>query len=80
MKLNFKRIIIPALAVVTALSMSVPAYADDREKISTIKLKVDCGEEPEAGDDVGSVDVTISSGANPLLLSSAPMLISSKIS
>ena len=62
MKLNFKRIIIPALAVVTALSMSVPAYADDREKISTIKLKVDCGEEPEAGDDIGSVDVTISSG------------------
>ena len=72
MKLNFKHIMIPALAVVTALSMSVPAYADDREKISTIKLKVDCGEEPEAGDDIGSVDVTISSGDAKCYISEAP--------
>lgn len=73
MKLNFKRIMIPALAIVTALSMSVPAYAaDDREKISSIKLKVDCGEEPEAGETVGDVKVTISSGDSKCHISEEP--------
>lgn len=73
MKLNFKRIMIPALAIVTALSMSVPAYAaDDRKKISSIKLKVDCGEEPEAGETVGDVKVTISSGDSTCEISEEP--------
>ena len=47
--MKFKRILIPVLAALTALSLSVPAYAAD-EKISTVKLKVEIGDEPEAGD------------------------------
>lgn len=63
MKANVKRLLVSALAAVTVLSMTVPSYAaDDRKKIETVKLVVNCGEEPEAGDTVGSVDVKVSTG------------------
>ena len=69
MKQSMRRIVIPALATVTALAMCMPAYAASRDKISSVKLKVDCGEEPEAGDDVGSVDVTITSPTDKVAIS-----------
>lgn len=73
MRKEVKKVLVSALAVLTALSMSLPAYAaDDREKISTIKLVVDCGEEPEAGDTVGSVSVSISTGSNKCHISEEP--------
>ena len=62
MKLSLKRGAFTVLAALMALSFSVPAYAATPEKISSVKLKVDCGEEPEAGDEVGSVNVELSSG------------------
>ena len=64
MKLNKKHVIIPMLAAVTAFSLCLTAYAaDDRKKIERVKLTVDCGSEPEAGEDVGSVQVTVSSSS-----------------
>lgn len=72
MKLKFKRILIPVLAAVTALSLSVPAYAAD-QKISTVKLKVEIGEEPEAGDDVDdNPGVSISTGGDKCEIGDAP--------
>ena len=45
------------LSAAAALSMCMPAYAASKDTIPSVKLEVDCGEEPEAGDSVGSVEV-----------------------
>ena len=69
--MKFKRILIPVLAALTALSLSVPAYAAD-EKISTVKLKVEIGDEPEAGDDIDDPTVTISTGSDKCEIGEQP--------
>lgn len=73
MRHSLKKVVIPALAVVTALSMSVPGYAasSSDEKISSVKLKVVLDSEPEAGDTVGTPEVTISESAH-YTISEAP--------
>ena len=60
MRHSLKRVTVSALAVMTAFAMCLPAYAatSDDEKISSIKLSVS-GEEPEAGDDVGTPEVKL---------------------
>ncbi len=61
MRQSMKRIAIPALAAMTAFAMCLPAYAATRDKVSSVKLKVVCDEEPQAGEDVGSVTVSVTS-------------------
>ncbi len=51
------------LSAAAALSMCMPAYAASKDTIPSVKLEVDCGEEPEAGDSVGSVEVKIPASA-----------------
>lgn len=62
MKHSLKKIMVPVLALTTAFAMCIPAYAatSSDEKISTVKLKVS-GEEPTAGEDVGTPTVELTS-------------------
>lgn len=53
MKTGFKKLAVAAMAVVTALGMSMPAYAA-KEKIDSVNVKIS-GDKPMAGEDVGSV-------------------------
>ncbi len=59
MRLNLKAVAVSALAIVAALALSIPAYASDK-KISEVKFRVNST--PEAGDGIGSPDVTITKG------------------
>lgn len=65
MRHSLKRAAIPVLATVTACAMCLTAYAAaSKDKITKVKLTVDCdGDEPKAGEDVGSVTVKIPEGA-----------------
>lgn len=50
-----------ALAAGFILMLCSPAYAAvSREKINSVRLKVECDEKPEAGKDVGNVQVSVS--------------------
>ena len=69
--MKFKRILIPVLAAVTALSLSLPAYAAD-EKISSVKLTVELGEEPKAGEAIDDPVVTISNSVTKYTVSTDP--------
>ena len=52
-----------SLALCLAMLPVLPAYgADNREKISSIKLTVTCETKPEAGKEIGTVSVSISEG------------------
>ncbi len=52
-----------SLALCLAMLPVLPAYgADNREKISSIKLTVTCETKPEAGKEIGTVSVAISDG------------------
>ena len=58
MKMSFKRFLVPVLALVTAVSLSVPGFAASGEnKIGKIRISVDIGEKPETGNSINSVDV-----------------------
>lgn len=59
MRHNLKAVAVSALAIMAALAMSIPAYASDK-KISEVKFRVNST--PEAGDGIGSPDVTITKG------------------
>lgn len=61
MKMSLKRWAVAAMSVVTALGMSMPAYAA-REKIEVVKVTL-TGATPVAGEDVGSVSASVSGGA-----------------
>lgn len=61
MKKGLKKWTIAAAAAVTALAVCIPAYASsDYTEIKSIKLKCNDFEEPEAGDNVGSISFTTS--------------------
>ncbi len=61
MRRRWKTVLRFALAAELILMLCSPAYAAaKREKISSVKLKVECDKKPEAGEDVGSVQVTVS--------------------
>ena len=48
------------MAAVLAAGMSVPAFADDRDKIDTVRLQFHYDEEPASGESIGDVSVTSS--------------------
>lgn len=61
MRRHWKEALWLLLAVVLVLTLLSPAYAATRrEKIANVKLKVECDKTPEAGDDIGTVKVTVS--------------------
>ena len=51
-----------AAAGLLAASMSMTAWASEKEKISNVKINL-TGEEPLAGEDIGSISATVSSSA-----------------
>lgn len=60
MKHNLKRIAVMAVYPILLFALSLPAYAAvQKEKISSVKLTVTCDPRPEAGQDIGSVTVTL---------------------
>lgn len=61
MKTSLKKWAVAAMTVVTALGMSMPAFAA-REKIEVVRVEL-TGETPVAGEDVGSVSASVSGGA-----------------
>ena len=59
MRHNLKAAAVSALAIMAALTMSVPVYAADK-KISEVKFRVNS--KPEAGDSIGDPDVEVTKG------------------
>ena len=47
-----KRWFMAAMAAVLAAGMSVPAFADDRDKIDTVRLQFHYDEEPASGESI----------------------------
>ena len=62
MKQHLRRHMLWALAAAACMSaMGLSAYgAEKREKVNSIKLKVECKEKPEAGKEIGQVNVVLS--------------------
>lgn len=60
MRRYWKEVLWLLLAAMLVLTLANPAYAARREKIASVKLKVECDEKPEAGENVGNVKVTVS--------------------
>ncbi|MEG2870802.1 MAG: hypothetical protein RR875_04535 [Clostridium sp.] len=62
MKLNLKQWAIAAAVMATSLGMCLPVYAADK-KIDNVRVEIK-GDEPLAGEDIGSVSSTIPNGAH----------------
>ena len=61
MRRYWKAVLRFVLAAGLIFMLCSPAYAAaGREKINSVRLKVECDKKPEAGEDVGSVKVTVS--------------------
>lgn len=58
MRHNLKAAAVSALAIMAALAMSIPAYADS--SISKVEFRVNS--KPEAGDSIGDPDVEVTKG------------------